>query len=262
METFLGVPVMIRGEVFGNLYLTEKRDGGEFDERDEQLLIVLAEWAAIAIDNARSHEVSRRRGDELERALRGLEATVSLNREVGGETDLAARPGTGRQARSGAGRRPQRSCSSWSTAVAPERGRGRRRARLRPCRQAAARARLAGARRPASRTAAQAIAGRARWRRFADARDRRGPGCWCRCGRAASTLACSRSSTARPEASSAATICWRSSPSRPAPRPRSPPPRRSRTRSCGSRSPPRSASADAGRASCTTRPCRSWALST
>ena len=45
---------MIRGEVFGNLYLTEKRDGSEFDERDEQLLIVLAEWAAIAIDNARS----------------------------------------------------------------------------------------------------------------------------------------------------------------------------------------------------------------
>ena len=71
METFLGVPVMIRGEVFGNLYLTEKRDGSEFDDRDEQLLIVLAEWAAIAIDNARSLEVSRRRGDELERALRG-----------------------------------------------------------------------------------------------------------------------------------------------------------------------------------------------
>ena len=88
MESFLGVPVMIRGEVFGNLYLTEKRDGSEFDDRDEQLLIVLAEWAAIAIDNARSLEVSRRRGDELERALRGLEATVSLNREVGGETDL------------------------------------------------------------------------------------------------------------------------------------------------------------------------------
>ena len=54
METFLGVPVMIRGEVFGNLYLTEKRGGSEFDERDEQLLVVLAEWAAIAIDNARA----------------------------------------------------------------------------------------------------------------------------------------------------------------------------------------------------------------
>ena len=88
METFLGVPVMIRGEVFGNLYLTEKEGGGEFGDEDEELLVVLAEWAAIAIDNARSHETSRRRQEELERAIRGLEATVSLNREVGGETDL------------------------------------------------------------------------------------------------------------------------------------------------------------------------------
>jgi signal transduction histidine kinase len=88
MDTFLGVPVMIRGEVFGNLYLTEKAGGEEFDGQDEKLLVVLAEWAAIAIDNARSHEMSRRRQEELERAMRGLEATVSLNREVGGKTDL------------------------------------------------------------------------------------------------------------------------------------------------------------------------------
>jgi signal transduction histidine kinase len=88
MDTFLGVPVMIRGEVFGNLYLTEKAGGEEFDGQDEKLLVVLAEWAAIAIDNARSYEMSRRRQEELERAMRGLEATVSLNREVGGKTDL------------------------------------------------------------------------------------------------------------------------------------------------------------------------------
>jgi len=88
MDTFLGVPVMIDGEVFGNLYLTEKANGEEFDERDEQLVIVLAQWAAIAIDNARSLAISQRRRDELERAIAGLEATVSLNREVGGETDL------------------------------------------------------------------------------------------------------------------------------------------------------------------------------
>ncbi len=88
METFLGVPVMIRGEVFGNLYLTEKEGGEEFGEEDEELLVVLAQWAAIAIDNARSHEMSRRRQDELERAIRGLEATISLNREIGAEIDL------------------------------------------------------------------------------------------------------------------------------------------------------------------------------
>jgi len=53
MSTFLGVPVMIRGQAFGNLYLTEKEDG-EFDEVDEESVVVLADWAAIAIDNARS----------------------------------------------------------------------------------------------------------------------------------------------------------------------------------------------------------------
>jgi signal transduction histidine kinase len=53
MSTFLGVPVMIRGQAYGNLYLTEKKDG-EFDEADEESVVVLAAWSAIAIDNARS----------------------------------------------------------------------------------------------------------------------------------------------------------------------------------------------------------------
>jgi signal transduction histidine kinase len=88
METFLGVPVMIRGEVFGNLYLTEKAGGGSFDERDESHAVVLADWAAIAIDNARSHESTERRRVELERAVRSLEATVGLGRDLGGESDL------------------------------------------------------------------------------------------------------------------------------------------------------------------------------
>ena len=150
MESFLGVPVMIRGEVFGNLYLTEKRDGSEFDDRDEQLLIVLAEWAAIAIDNARSLEVSRRRGDELERALRGLEATVSLNREVGGETDL-------RRVQELVVKRGRALADAHSAVLMmfdgsqPRDRRCRRRARLSPDRQAAARRRLAGARRTASK---------------------------------------------------------------------------------------------------------------
>ncbi len=88
METFLGVPVMIRGEVYGNLYLTEKDGGAEFDEADEHALVVLAEWAAVAIDNARAHDSSRRNQERLERAKRGLEATASLNREVIGRADL------------------------------------------------------------------------------------------------------------------------------------------------------------------------------
>ncbi len=88
METFLGGPIRIRDSVYGNLYLTEKRDGAEFTEADEHLLVVLADWAAIAIDNSRALVEASTRRAELERAMRGLEATASLNREVGGETEL------------------------------------------------------------------------------------------------------------------------------------------------------------------------------
>jgi signal transduction histidine kinase len=89
MTTFLGVPVMIRGEAFGNLYLTDKAGGAEFDEEDQEAVLVLAEWAAIAIDNARLYEGVRRRREELERAVRGLEATAAIARAVGFETELA-----------------------------------------------------------------------------------------------------------------------------------------------------------------------------
>jgi signal transduction histidine kinase len=55
MHTFLGVPVRVRDEVFGNLYLTEKRDGTPFTEADEELVLALATAAGITIDNARLH---------------------------------------------------------------------------------------------------------------------------------------------------------------------------------------------------------------
>jgi signal transduction histidine kinase len=53
MRSFLGVPILIRGRAFGNLYLTEKASG-EFDQDDEDAVVILADWAAIAIDNART----------------------------------------------------------------------------------------------------------------------------------------------------------------------------------------------------------------
>ena len=56
MHTFLGVPVLVRGEVLGNLYLTEKRTG-DFSAEDEAVLTALAGAAGIAIDNARLHEL-------------------------------------------------------------------------------------------------------------------------------------------------------------------------------------------------------------
>lgn len=59
MRTFLGVPVRIRNEVFGNLYLTEKADGQPFSEDDEVLVEALAAAAGIAIENARLYQESR-----------------------------------------------------------------------------------------------------------------------------------------------------------------------------------------------------------
>ena len=60
MRSFLGVPVRVRDEVFGNLYLTDKRGGGEFTEDDEAVLLALGAAAGIAIENARLYEVARR----------------------------------------------------------------------------------------------------------------------------------------------------------------------------------------------------------
>src|SRR5215208_6871537 len=88
MKTFLGVPISIRGEAWGNLYLTDKADGLQFDQADEESAVVLSEWAAIAINNARLYEDVARRRAELERAVRGLEATATVARSVGVETDL------------------------------------------------------------------------------------------------------------------------------------------------------------------------------
>ena len=66
MKTFLGVPIQIRDEVFGNLYLTEKANGAHFTEDDEVLLRALATAAGIAIENARLYEESRTRQAWLE----------------------------------------------------------------------------------------------------------------------------------------------------------------------------------------------------
>ena len=82
MKTFLGTPVLVRGEAWGNLYLTEKQGGAEFDETDEQVVIVLAAWAGVAIENARLYERIDRRREELEKALRGLEASSDIARTV------------------------------------------------------------------------------------------------------------------------------------------------------------------------------------
>lgn len=60
MDGFLGVPIRVRGEVFGNLYLTDRTDG-PFSEEDEELLMSLAAAAGVAIENARLYGDTRRR---------------------------------------------------------------------------------------------------------------------------------------------------------------------------------------------------------
>ncbi|MPY35674.1 GAF domain-containing sensor histidine kinase [Streptomyces adustus] len=86
MNTFLGVPIRVRDQVFGNLYLTEKRGGAQFDEEDESVLATLAVAAGVAIDNARLYEETRLR----ERWLRAnAEITHSLM-SGGGRTDVLA----------------------------------------------------------------------------------------------------------------------------------------------------------------------------
>jgi signal transduction histidine kinase len=75
MRTFLGVPVRIRDEVYGNLYLTEKRGGAAFDEEDEVLVTALSAAAGVAIENARLF-------DESQRQQRWLRASSEVTRRL------------------------------------------------------------------------------------------------------------------------------------------------------------------------------------
>ncbi len=75
MNTFLGVPIRVRGTVFGNLYLTEKRGGGEFTQEDEDMTVALAAAAGAAIHNARLYEEAQRREFLLE-AVRDVSAEL------------------------------------------------------------------------------------------------------------------------------------------------------------------------------------------
>ena len=86
MTTLLGVPISSNGQVLRDLYLTEKLDGDEldpsgFDETDEQLALLLARHAAVAIENANLN-------DELERRLKQVSTLRELGQEIGQELDV------------------------------------------------------------------------------------------------------------------------------------------------------------------------------
>ncbi len=81
MHTFLGVPIMLRGTAYGNLYLCEKADGSDFDETDEDLTRMLAAQAAVAVENARLYEAQVR-------WLQQLEGLNAIGGELASELDL------------------------------------------------------------------------------------------------------------------------------------------------------------------------------
>jgi two-component system cell cycle sensor histidine kinase/response regulator CckA len=90
MRTFLGVPVGVGGRAFGNLYLTEKADGEQFTQEDEEAIVTLAELAGVAIENAQRYTETHERRKELERTVAALEATTQVTRAIGDETNLDA----------------------------------------------------------------------------------------------------------------------------------------------------------------------------
>jgi signal transduction histidine kinase len=90
MRSFLGVPVFVGGEPFGNLYLTEKAGAKRFSDQDEEVLIELAGLAGMAIDHARRFTGSEQRRIELQRTVDALEATIEIARSLAGQTDIDA----------------------------------------------------------------------------------------------------------------------------------------------------------------------------
>ncbi len=81
MRSFLGVPILLRGVAYGNLYLTEKQNGEDFTVEDEELVALLAGQAAVAIENARLYEASARWS-------RQLQSLDEVGNALATETDL------------------------------------------------------------------------------------------------------------------------------------------------------------------------------
>jgi signal transduction histidine kinase len=77
MKSFLGVPILLRGVVYGNLYLTEKAGGGPFTDDDEELVVLLSSQAAVAVENARLYEAATRWLKQLESLNEIANALVS-----------------------------------------------------------------------------------------------------------------------------------------------------------------------------------------
>jgi signal transduction histidine kinase len=89
MRTFLGVPILLRGAAYGNLYLTEKEGGQDFDDDDEEIVTLLAAQAAVAIENARLYESATSWSQQLE-SLNEIGAALVSELELRPLLDLVA----------------------------------------------------------------------------------------------------------------------------------------------------------------------------
>ncbi|GIU93908.1 MAG: histidine kinase [Gaiellaceae bacterium] len=81
MHTFLGVPILLRGRTYGDLYLAEKEGGEDFTEEDEELTLLLAGQAAVAVENARLYE-------SLTRSLHQLESLHEIGNALAAQVEL------------------------------------------------------------------------------------------------------------------------------------------------------------------------------
>ncbi len=89
MTSFLGVPVRVRGEVFGNLYLTDKAGGEAFTDEDERAVVAFAAVAAVAIENARLYELSTQR-EKWQEAVSEIGTAVLSGGDSGKVLELIA----------------------------------------------------------------------------------------------------------------------------------------------------------------------------
>lgn len=89
MTSFLGVPIRVRGEVFGNLYLTSKKGGEEFTEEDEHSVVAFATAAAVAIENARLYELATLK-EKWQRAVSAIGTAVLSGEDSGDVLELIA----------------------------------------------------------------------------------------------------------------------------------------------------------------------------
>src|SRR5262249_38667844 len=87
MQTFLGVPIAVRGVAYGNLYLAEKAGGREFSDEDEELVTLLAAQAGIAIENVRLYEAATAWSEQLE-ALNEVGNALATETDLGRLLDL------------------------------------------------------------------------------------------------------------------------------------------------------------------------------